>query len=292
MKKEIVKKDQSVSAATLEKVLLGGDISSLQPDQKVAYYQSVCESVGLNPLTKPFDFIRLNGREVMYVKREATEQLRKLHHVSISITNRELIGDAYVVTAKAKSGDREDESTGVVAIKGLIGEALANAYMKSETKAKRRVTLSICGLGLMDETEIDGADPGGQKATRIQESLKEYDKPVIIPEIELPPQKPGKIVVPVIVNEDAEPPNFDDVEPFESFDELKPKDKAVDFFTIDVGTKLKGKKLMEFSTPQQKSDLEYWAKSTKKWFQDEKKTINQKWQETFENIGLYLGVNI
>jgi hypothetical protein len=41
-----------------------------------------------------------------------------------------------------------------VAVKGLIGEALANAYMKSETKAKRRVTLSIMGLGLLDESEI------------------------------------------------------------------------------------------------------------------------------------------
>jgi hypothetical protein len=34
--------------------------------------------------------------------------------------------------------------------------------MKAETKAKRRVTLSICGLGLLDETEIEtipGAAP-------------------------------------------------------------------------------------------------------------------------------------
>ena len=27
--------------------------------------------------------------------------------------------------------------------------------MKSETKAKRRVTLSLCGLGMLDETEIE-----------------------------------------------------------------------------------------------------------------------------------------
>ena len=32
---------------------------------------------------------------------------------------------------------------------------LANAFMKAETKAKRRVTLSICGLGILDETEIE-----------------------------------------------------------------------------------------------------------------------------------------
>ena len=33
--------------------------------------------------------------------------------------------------------------------------------MKAETKAKRRVTLSLCGLGILDETEIDTVPPGG-----------------------------------------------------------------------------------------------------------------------------------
>jgi hypothetical protein len=40
-----------------------------------------------------------------------------------------------------------------VLIGKLQGEARANAVMKAITKAKRRVTLSICGLGLMDESE-------------------------------------------------------------------------------------------------------------------------------------------
>jgi len=30
-----------------------------------------------------------------------------------------------------------------------------NALMKAVTKAKRRVTLSICGLGMLDETEVE-----------------------------------------------------------------------------------------------------------------------------------------
>ncbi len=36
----------------------------------------------------------------------------------------------------------------------LSGEAGANLMMKAVTKAKRRVTLSICGLGMLDETEV------------------------------------------------------------------------------------------------------------------------------------------
>ncbi|MDQ3831524.1 MAG: hypothetical protein M3361_19940 [Candidatus Tectomicrobia bacterium] len=50
---------------------------------------------------------------------------------------------------------REDESTGAVSVGNLRGDALANALMKCETKAKRRVTLSIAGLGWLDETEIE-----------------------------------------------------------------------------------------------------------------------------------------
>jgi len=43
----------------------------------------------------------------------------------------------------------------VVSIAGLRGEAASNAVMKAVTKAKRRVTLSICGLRFLDETEVE-----------------------------------------------------------------------------------------------------------------------------------------
>ncbi len=143
-------------AVALEQVLVGGDLAALSPEQRLSYYKNVCESVGLNPLTKPFEYIRLNNKLVLYAKRDATDQLRKLHNVSVTITSREKVGDVYVVTAKAKFPDgREDESVGAVNIKGLAGDNLANAFMKSETKAKRRVTLSICGLGMLDETEVE-----------------------------------------------------------------------------------------------------------------------------------------
>jgi len=50
---------------------------------------------------------------------------------------------------------RSDESIGAVALGSLKGEAYANAIMKAETKAKRRVTLSVCGLGMLDENEVE-----------------------------------------------------------------------------------------------------------------------------------------
>src|SRR5687767_11804558 len=145
-----------LDAATIEQVVVGGDLARLTPAQRVSYYQSVCQSLGLNPLTRPFEYIRLNDKLTLYAKREATDQLRKLHRISVEILSREQQGDLFVVTARATAPDgRTDESTGAVPTSGLNGANLANALLKAETKAKRRVTLSICGLGWLDESEVD-----------------------------------------------------------------------------------------------------------------------------------------
>lgn len=149
-----------IDPAIIKRVLLEGDLKRLTDEQKLSFYTRVCESVGLNPLTQPFQYLILNGKEVLYARREATEQLRRLHRVSITITAREVTDDCYVVTARATLPDgRTDENIGAVPLAGLKGEARANAMMKGETKAKRRVTLSICGLGMLDETEVESLPP-------------------------------------------------------------------------------------------------------------------------------------
>jgi len=136
--------------------LIQGDLSKLSPEQKLSYYKSVCESVGLNPLTNPFSYIVLNDRETLYANKSCTDQLRKIHKVSVEIVKRENMSGTYVVTARAYLPDgRYDESIGAVNLGNLKGDNLANALMKGETKAKRRVTLSICGLSMLDETEVE-----------------------------------------------------------------------------------------------------------------------------------------
>ena len=68
-----------------------------------------------------------------------------------------MVFTAYV---KDKNG-KEDSDIGAVSLIGLKGEAYANAIMKAATKSKRRVTLSISGLGLLDESEVDSI-PGAK----------------------------------------------------------------------------------------------------------------------------------
>jgi hypothetical protein len=143
-------------AEIMESVLIKGDLAKLTPEQRSDYYGAVCKSVGLNPLTKPFEYITLNGRLTLYALRTCTDQLRAIHKVSVvEMTEGERDG-VFIVTAKVANGEgRTDIAKGAVNISKLQGEALANALMKAETKAKRRATLSICGLGFLDETEIE-----------------------------------------------------------------------------------------------------------------------------------------
>ncbi len=146
----------------VEQALIGGDLKALTPAQRVALYKRVCGSMGLNELTQPFEYLHLNGKLVLYAKRNCTDQIRKAHNVSVQVTARDRHDDVYVVTARATMpGGRSDESIGAVPIAQLKGEALANALMKCETKAKRRVTLSIVGLSFLDESEVESI-PGAR----------------------------------------------------------------------------------------------------------------------------------
>jgi len=154
-------------AKTLEKLLIEGDLSGLSAQERLEYYAKVCESLGLNALTKPFAYIKLNGKLVLYALRDCAEQLRKIHSISVRDMTTQIIGEVYVVRATFWDGEgRCDQATGAVPIKGLAGDALANAYMRAETKCKRRGTLSICGLGMLDETEVEtipDAEADGEK---------------------------------------------------------------------------------------------------------------------------------
>ncbi len=157
--------NQDTVGEAIERVIAQGDLSKLTPEQRVRYYNDVCKSLDLNPLTRPFEYITLNGKLVLYARKDATEQLRVKKGISIKITAREKADDVYLVTAQAtdKTG-RVDESIGAVSVGGLKGDAMANAVMKCETKAKRRVTLSISGLGFTDESELETI-PGAQRYT-------------------------------------------------------------------------------------------------------------------------------
>ena len=171
-----------ITASTLEKVYLQGDLSNLKPEERIQYYRELCASLDLNPLTRPFEYLELKGQGgkvslTLYVKKDATDQIRNRRNASTRIVSREVVEGVYIVTAEASTPEgRKEESIGAVPImkeggrwhksegrNEFVGdgtfvplrpEERANAMMKAETKAKRRATLSICGLNMLDELEV------------------------------------------------------------------------------------------------------------------------------------------
>jgi hypothetical protein len=173
---KINEQNNLMRAETVEKVLLQQDLAALNPKEKVEYIKGLSESLGLNFLSTPFQLIKFQGKEKLYATKDCTEQLRKINNISISIIERRLENEIYIVVAKATSVDgRSDEASGAVPFPAnLTGEARANAIMKCETKAKRRVTLSICGLGILDESELDTMPA----AKIVNISVSEPEKPL------------------------------------------------------------------------------------------------------------------
>ena len=103
---------------------------------------------------------------------------RKIHGVSV-IPPLRRSRTADIVTVEADVRDktgRTDSASGSVPLYkfkdgkriDLDGKDMCNAEMKCETKAKRRATLSICGLAFLDESELDtmqvvgGVTPDGR----------------------------------------------------------------------------------------------------------------------------------
>lgn len=144
------------AGAQIEQLLVKGDLGALTPQQRNEYYLALCHATGLNPLTQPFEYLTLNRKLVLYAKKACTDQLRALHKISVVDMDQEEVEGVFTVTVKLQNGDgRTDMDMGSVTIAGLKGDARANAIMKAATKAKRRATLSMCGLGMLDETEVE-----------------------------------------------------------------------------------------------------------------------------------------
>ena len=152
-----------------ESLVLRGDLSGLNPEQKKQYYLYRCQQVGLDPAAKPFDLLTLNGKEVLYANANATQQLCNLHKLSTQITHREKVDDIYLVSVRVTGADgRVSENQGAVSIGGLAGEKLANALLKATTKAVRRAVLAHTGLGMLDESEVDSIPEARRTVVNIE----------------------------------------------------------------------------------------------------------------------------
>lgn len=137
----------------------GRDSRALSADHRVAALAALCRALRLNPLTNPIIYVTLNGKEVLYVTRQATDQIAArlgLRRETIEgpevrdFAGTKLLYCKVRVTFPGPDG-RSETSTATLPPTDLV-----NSIMKVETKAKRRGTLSIAGLGMLGEDDVEG----------------------------------------------------------------------------------------------------------------------------------------
>ena len=203
--KAIVRPDRSLASQisdSIERVLILGDLKDLTPEQRIEYARAMAKSLGLNIITRPFDYILFREydegpeRLELYLNARGAAQLRKIHRIGIipGSLKREIHDEHCMVGVDVKDGwGTTDSATGSLSLYKfkkvggarekvpLVGREWDNAIMKCETKAKRRATLSICGLAMLDDSQLDtmqvigGVTPEGRifKYPELEENVGE-----------------------------------------------------------------------------------------------------------------------
>lgn len=142
-----------VKPAAMAKLIVQNDLSRLTDDEKVDYYGAMCRYCGLDPVARPFEYLKLKGKTVLYANKGAAEQIRSKRRISIAPPVLQFQDGLIVCTVTGASPDgRSDSEVAAVARPAGVDDR-AVAIMKVVTKAKRRLTLSMAGLGMIDETE-------------------------------------------------------------------------------------------------------------------------------------------
>ena len=140
-----------------------GRCDGLSDEQKAEYVNYLCSKVGIDPTFRPIDIIATKNGLKPYLNKGAGEIIRDTRKISIDDMQIKEVNNMWVATCRVKSLDgRIDTDVGVCPKTGTQKSPMApnDSLMKAVTKAKRRATLSMCGLGAIIEethpTEYNG----------------------------------------------------------------------------------------------------------------------------------------
>jgi hypothetical protein len=111
MSTELVRPNESAALTSAEHeaaleardhAIATNDLSKLAPRQRVGLVLALCKSLALNPLSRPFEFLVLDGKVTLYATKSATEQLARLHQISVKRTREANVGDLHVVEVEGR----------------------------------------------------------------------------------------------------------------------------------------------------------------------------------------------
>lgn len=198
-----------IDLSIIERVVIDNDLKVLAPRERWDYYRWRCESIGLDPMARPFQYIVFQGKLTLYADKGCAEQLRAVNKVSVRPLPAQVVEGIYCQYVEAKTPDgRSATDMGAVPIAGIKGEELAKAMKKAMTQANRRATLALVGLGSQDLEDVEGVQVLDAKAveetnllpaTLTQQDVPQHDGPIDWQEPEKwPPDQPVIITAKVV----------------------------------------------------------------------------------------------
>ena len=139
-------------------LLSTGAYSKLSKEDKIRYYNYRCKLVELDPMTMPFveGKNEKTGKTTLIPTKSLHSQLTAKHRITHEIKSRTTEGTVHTVVTRSTRGDTGvwTDEIGCVGVGGAAGRDLSDKLMTAVTKAKNRATLYLCGLGMLDETEL------------------------------------------------------------------------------------------------------------------------------------------
>ena len=78
---------ERVTNSVMAQVVGNGNLANLSDGHKVAYIKQMCESMGLNPWTKPIELISFKGKTIPYLNRGGIDQLGFKYRLHFEYSN-------------------------------------------------------------------------------------------------------------------------------------------------------------------------------------------------------------
>lgn len=133
-----------------------GSVTHLDKSTKSMLLVKLGNYLGLNQYVQPFRIYRdVNGDEFLYATKECCAELRHINGISVTDIQTSFEGElVYVKATGINNKGRLSTEIGSVNIAVLDGQDKANGVMWATTKAKRRLTLDLSGLGVLADVEV------------------------------------------------------------------------------------------------------------------------------------------
>lgn len=184
------KKDLMMQESVIERLIEKKDFGGLSPEERRFVTLKMCRKYNLDPLLLPFQFLKIDGRVLLYATKAASDALalsfklsQEAEEIITSVPGVVIVKASYVDQEFLESGGkrgRREYGLGA-ASSDLKGLPLANGVKKASTQAKRRAVLSMVCPGVLDESEIIDI-PGAKIMTDEDEDTKASKAKPVTPE--------------------------------------------------------------------------------------------------------------